>query len=80
MPSLLHAEVPNPPLLACPFQHVPTAVQVALWYGSVYIFFVWIYYAASGTFLIDQLNWHHTYSVGVYLVLPVAYTGLFYGW
>lgn len=55
-------------------------MQVALWYGSVYVFFVWIYYAASGRFLIEQLNWHNTYSVGVYLVLPLAYVGLFYGW
>ncbi len=55
-------------------------LQVCIWYGSVYLFFVWIYFAGGQRWIYPALNWHQDRSIGFYMLLPVVYAGLFLIW
>eukprot|EP00775_Hariotina_reticulata_P008858 gene8858-9037_t len=46
-------------------------VQVVIAYGSVYLVFLWLYYAGSGQWVYRALDWSHAMSPAFYLATPL---------
>ena len=46
-------------------------LQVTLWYGSIYLVFMFIYYGASSEWVYWVLNWDRPSALGLYALLPL---------
>lgn len=46
-------------------------LQVTLWYGTIYLVFMFIYYGASSEWVYWVLNWDKPSALGLYALLPL---------
>ena len=46
-------------------------MQWQLWYGSVFLVFMWVYHGLSARWVYDILNWEKPLAVVLYLFLPL---------
>ncbi|KAK9818034.1 hypothetical protein WJX72_006010 [[Myrmecia] bisecta] len=54
--------------------------QVLLWYGTLYISFMWIYFGDSERWVYDVLDWNKSSSLVLYLLLPIFIFAAFLIW
>ncbi len=47
------------------------SLQVTLWYGSVYLVFMFIYYGASSEWVYWVLDWDRPSALALYALLPL---------
>ncbi|KAK9863686.1 hypothetical protein WJX84_006530 [Apatococcus fuscideae] len=61
-------------------QFISYHFQVVLWYGTVYLIFMWIYHDASSHWVYDVLDWTKPWAVPLYLPLPLLLFAAFMFW
>ena len=54
----------------CLFEKSMT-LQVTLWYGSIYLLFMFIYYGASSEWVYWVLDWDRPSALALYALLPL---------
>lgn len=47
------------------------SLQVTLWYGSIYLVFMFIYYGASSEWVYWVLDWDRPSALALYALLPL---------
>ena len=47
------------------------SLQVTLWYGSIYLVFMFIYYGASSEWVYWVLDWDRPSALAMYALLPL---------